>query len=152
VFADGAPEESGLRERVYNHPEAVTPTRIEVVAETLDQHVASLRGLRFIKIDVEGAEMNVLCGATDVLARYRPVVSVEYGRPAYSVYGHGTFALFDFAEQHGYAMYDIFAHRLSREDWAIACDSVYWDYFMVPVEAQAAFARDVPPIESDSAR
>ncbi len=150
VFADGAPEESGLRERVYNHPEAVTPTRIEVVAETIDQHADSLEGLRFIKIDVEGAEMNVLRGATGVLARYRPVVSVEYGRPAYSVYGHDTFTLFDFAEQHGYAMYDIFAHRLDREGWAIACDSVYWDYFMVPVEAEAAFARDVPPIEPDS--
>ncbi|MFI4970395.1 MAG: FkbM family methyltransferase [Lysobacterales bacterium] len=145
VHAQGAPEESGLRERVYNRPEAVTPVRIEVRAEKLDHYAGVLAGLRFVKIDVEGAEMNVLRGATAVLERYRPIVSVEYGRPAYGAYGHDTFTLFDFAEQHGFAMYDIFANRLGREEWALACDSVYWDYFMVPLEKEAGFVRDVPP-------
>lgn len=150
VVAEGAPEESGLRERVYNNPGAVTPRRIEVTAQTLDHYADTLRGLRFIKIDVEGAEMNVLQGAIGVLEHYRPVVSVEYGRPAYGVYGHDTFTLFDFAERHGFAMYDIFAHRLDRAAWAIACDSVYWDYFMVPVESEDGFARAVPPLDPDA--
>jgi FkbM family methyltransferase len=150
VFADGAPEESGMRERVYNNPAAVTPRRIEVSAQTLDHYADTLQGLRFVKIDVEGAEMNVLRGAAAVLARYRPVVSVEYGRPAYGAYGHDTYTLFDFAEQHGFALYDIFAHRLDRGDWAIACDSVYWDYFMVPLESEAAFASIVPPLDPDT--
>ena len=150
VYADGAPEESGLRERVYNHPAAVTPRRIEVSAQTLDHYADTLRGLRFVKIDVEGAEMNVLRGAAAVLARYRPVVSVEYGRPAYGAYGHDTFTLFDFAERHGFAMYDIFAHRLDRAAWAIACDSVYWDYFMVPLESETGFTDAVPPLDPDT--
>ncbi|HEX7769264.1 MAG TPA: FkbM family methyltransferase [Dokdonella sp.] len=150
VFADGAPEESGLRQRVYNNPAAVTPTRIEVEARMLDQYAGELDGLRFIKIDVEGAELNVLRGARAVLAAHRPVVSVEYGRPAYGAYGHDTFTLFDFAEAHGYAMYDIFAHRLDREAWGIACDSVYWDYFMVPLESEASFAQAVPPLDPDA--
>jgi FkbM family methyltransferase len=147
VHAQGAPEESGLRERVYNRPEAVTPIRIEVIAEKLDRYADVLAGLRFVKIDVEGAEMNVLHGATAVLEHYRPIVSVEYGRPAYGAYGHDTFTLFDFAEQHGFVMYDIFANRLGRKEWALACDSVYWDYFMVPTEGEAAFARCVPPVD-----
>ncbi|HEY6943036.1 FkbM family methyltransferase [Dokdonella sp.] len=149
VHAVGAPEESGLRERTYNNPTAVTPTRIEVEARRLDAYVDALAGLRFIKIDVEGAEMNVLRGAVDVLARYRPVLSVEYGRPAYGAYGHDTWTLFDFAERHGYAMYDVFAHRLDRTDWGIACDSVYWDYFMVPLEREGEFAHAVPPLAPD---
>jgi FkbM family methyltransferase len=150
VVAEGAPEESGLRERVYNNPGSVTPRRIEVTAQTLDHFADSLRGLRFVKIDVEGAEMNVLRGAVGVLERYRPVVSVEYGRPAYGAYGHDAFTLFDFAERHGFAMYDIFAHRLDRAGWAIACDSVYWDYFMVPVESEDGFASAVPPLDPDA--
>jgi FkbM family methyltransferase len=149
VHAKGAPEESGLRQRTYNDPRKVTPTAIEVLAQRLDGHIDALGGLRFIKIDVEGAEMNVLRGAEAVLARHRPIVSVEYGRPAYGAYGHDTFTLFDFAGQHGYAMYDIFAHRLDRDEWGIACDSVYWDYFMVPFEQEAEFARAVPPLAPD---
>lgn len=150
VVAEGAPEESGLRERVYNNPGSVTPRRIEVTAQTLDHYADTLHGLRFVKIDVEGAEMNVLQGAVGVLERYRPVVSVEYGRPAYGAYGHDAFTLFDFAERHGFAMYDIFAHRLDRAAWAIACDSVYWDYFMVPVESEDGFASAVPPLDPDA--
>jgi len=150
VHAVGAPEESGLRERSYNRPGAVTPTRIEVTAERLDSHADALHGLRFIKIDVEGAEMNVLHGAVEVLSRYRPIVSVEYGRPAYGAYGHETFTLFDFAEQHGYAMYDIFGHRLDRAAWSVACDSVYWDYFMVPLENTGGFAARVAPLPPEA--
>jgi len=146
VHAVGSPEESGLRERTYNNPGAVTPTRIEVEARRLDSYIDALEGLRFVKIDVEGAEMNVLRGAVEVLARYRPVLSVEYGRPAYGAYGHDAWTLFDFAEEHGYAMYDVFAHRLDRADWAVACDSIYWDYFMVPLEREGEFARAVPPL------
>lgn len=148
VHAVGAPEESGFRERSYNNPGIVKPTHIEVAAARLDEYADALDGLRFIKIDVEGAEMNVLRGAVEVLARYRPVVSVEYGRPAYGVYGHDIFTLYDFAEQNGYAMYDVFGHGLDRASWAIACDSVYWDYFMVPNERRDWFAAHVAPLSA----
>ena len=150
VHAVGAPEESGLRERKYNHPEIVTPTRVEVVVERLDRYGDALHGLRFIKVDVEGAELNLLRGATGVLARYRPIVSVEYGRSAYGAYGHDTFTLFDFAEEHGFVMYDIFGHRLDRAAWAIACDSIYWDYFMVPRESMDWFAARVAPLPPEA--
>lgn len=146
VHAKGAPEESGLRERAYNHPDAVVPTRIEVEAQRLDRYADALDGLRFIKIDVEGAEMNVLEGATAVLDRHRPWLSVEYGRPAYGAYGHETHTLFDFAERHGYLMYDLFGHHLDRASWGVACDSIYWDYFMIPAEQREQFERRMPPL------
>lgn len=142
IHAEGSPEESGLRERVYNRPEATRPTPIEVQVERLDRYARDRAGLAFIKIDVEGAEIACLRGARETLARHRPVVSVEYGQPAYSAYGHGKMTLFDLAAEQGYVLHDLFGHRLAdRASWELACDSVYWDYLMLPREREAELVR-----------
>ena len=149
VFAEGSPEESGLRQRVYNLPEQAKPRAIEVATERLDRYVDAVENLKYVKIDVEGGEMNVLNGGVEVLARRRPLVSVEYGHPGYSVYGHSLYTLFDFAEHHGYVLYDIFANRLGRVEWPHSCDAICWDFFMVPVEKEDDFAHAVPPVPID---
>ena len=149
VHAQGTPEESGLRERIYNSPTTANPHVIEVTAEKLDRYVDDIPRLKYIKIDVEGGEMNVLAGGTRMLRAHRPLVSVEYGRPGYSAYGHTLFTLFDFAEANDYVMYDIFANRLGREQWPQSCDCICWDFFMVPAEKETEFARLVPPVAVD---
>jgi FkbM family methyltransferase len=55
------------------------PTRYRVRARPLDDIVAELRLSRvdFMKLDVEGAEMLVLKGAKQTLARFRPALLVE---------------------------------------------------------------------------
>lgn len=53
---------------------------IDVPMKTLDE-IASSRGFqrtRFLKIDVEGAELFVLRGATEILRRQRPIVYAEF--------------------------------------------------------------------------
>lgn len=147
VHAQGTPEESDLLERVYNSPQEAKPHVIEVTAEKLDRYVDEIPRLKYIKIDVEGGEMNVLAGGTRMLSVHRPIVSVEYGRPGYTVYGHTLFTLFDFAEANGYVMYDVFANRLGRAEWPQSCDSICWDFFMVPAEKETEFARLVPPVD-----
>jgi FkbM family methyltransferase len=149
VHAEGTPEESGLRQRVYNTPAAARPRQIEVAVETLDDQLESVPGLRYVKVDVEGGEMDVLSGARGVLSKQRPFLSVEYGQPGYSAYGHGLFTLFDFAEAGEYAMYDVFGHRLGRGEWPRSCDVICWDFFMVPVEKTAEFEHFVPPVALD---
>jgi len=51
---------------------------LQVPCLTLDQWVgeAGLRRVDFIKADIEGAERNLLRGATDVLKRFRPHLSI----------------------------------------------------------------------------
>jgi FkbM family methyltransferase len=139
VHAVGAPEESGLIERVYNRPEATQPTTIDVQVGRLDDVAASFDRIDFIKIDIEGGEIDCLSGGERTLERCRPVISVEYGFPAYSRYGWKPETLFDFAKSRRYGVFDLFGNELSeRGDWLRFCDQMYWDYFLVPNERAEA--------------
>ncbi|MBO9513998.1 MAG: FkbM family methyltransferase [Variovorax sp.] len=147
VFAQGCPEESGLRQRVYNMPDRAQPTIIHVRVDTLDNYAREFGRLDFVKIDVEGGEIGCLKGAQETIARLRPLISVEYGFPSYSAYGHTKQTLFDLAASYGYVLYDIFLNRLAQQDdWLAACDALCWDYIMVPIEKEAEFvARMLQP-------
>jgi FkbM family methyltransferase len=144
TYAQGTPEESGLRQRTYNLPDQANPTLIEVNVETLDRITARLSEVSFIKIDIEGGEIDCLGGGLQTLKRLRPVLSVEYGFPSYSAYGHTKDTLFNFATSQDYLLYDVFLNPLKTIfEWRSACDYLYWDYFMVPVEKEAEFLERV---------
>ena len=151
VFNQQAPEESGLRRRQYNNEELAQPVTLSVQCERLDDQ-AQIHRCDFIKIDVEGAELDVLQGGRQFLARHRPLVSIEYGYPAYSVYGREPGDLFDKAQEIGYVVTDLLGQPfLSRSDWLLAVDRYYWDYLLVPQERAAQvwqqllqFAEPVP--------
>ena len=49
----------------------------------------------FVKIDVEGAEEEMLLGAAETLRRHRPVVAFEHGRGSADVYGTTPGAIHD---------------------------------------------------------
>jgi len=54
------------------------PTMVKMI--TIDQyvHIGALPRVDLIKIDVEGAELDVLLGAQETLKKFRPVVLVEF--------------------------------------------------------------------------
>lgn len=134
-----SPEESGLRERIYNQP-GTKIERIKVGVSTVDSEAAGL-SVGFIKIDIEGGEIDCLVGSRQTLARCRPVISVEYGFPSYSKYGHTKDTLFNAAQAAGYAMGDLFGNPItSLEEWRDVCDVSYWDYFMIPLERLDAWS------------
>ncbi|MGA3005788.1 MAG: FkbM family methyltransferase [Acetobacteraceae bacterium] len=135
VHARGTPEESGLRRKVYNRPDLVDPKEIEVEVRKLDDFLSDLAALAFVKIDAEGAEILCLRGASAALERFRPFVSVEYGRPSYSAYGNEPRTLFDVARSFGYIVGDLFgAVCADLAEWETVCDFAYWDWFLVPEE------------------
>ncbi len=135
VFARGTPEESGLRQRVYNHPELADPTIIQVATTRIDDHTEDVGRITFMKIDVEGGELTCLASAPNTIAKHRPVISVEYGKPSYSVFGHDRDDMHSFATGAEYKIFDLFLNDLSAiADWRSACDSVYWDFILVPDE------------------
>lgn len=140
VFAQGLPGESGLKPRVFNDPAAANPTTIRVERGVLDDFSRSLDRLDYVKMDIEGGELDCLDGASDVWRRLRPVLSVEYGAAAYEAYGRARRDLWDVCASHRYMLTDIFGTPIPTLDvWMAVCDRVYWDYFCVPEEKRERF-------------
>ncbi|KJJ94849.1 hypothetical protein UB43_27635 [Pseudomonas sp. 21] len=141
TYAQGTPEESGLVQRVFNAPELAKPTLIQVNVDCLDNYTRQLESVAYIKIDIEGAEIDCLRGATDALSRLRPIFSIEYGSLAFKAYGHTAGTLYDLAADNDYVLFDIFLNRLDqRSDWLEAVDYLCWDFFLVPREMADKFA------------
>ncbi len=88
------PGYSGLRRRSYEFGEPII-REITVRTRTLDELYPPDRPLRFIKIDVEGAEYLVLQGGKRTLMKYRPYIVFEHGRGAATFYDIRPEQLYD---------------------------------------------------------
>lgn len=69
---------SGLKRQPY--PIKVQPITIEVEIRRLDDVIPPEVCVTFIKIDVEGAELDVLRGAEQIIKRCKPVILFEHAR------------------------------------------------------------------------
>ncbi len=140
IVNQAAPEESGLRERLYNDPGTKRLQTIAVEVSTLDALGDQLgERIDYIKIDTEGAEIDILRGAARTLARHQPIVSVEYGLSSYRAYGHDRMTLYETATELGYRLCDLFGNPFDREQWDNVVDRFYWDYYLVPDDRAADF-------------
>lgn len=82
------PAYSGIKRRRFDRPDEVVE-EIEVRLVRLDDLVDPSTKISFVKIDVEGAEVQVLRGAKQLLKRNKPVVVFEHGLGGADVYGTG---------------------------------------------------------------
>ena len=142
VFNANSPEESGLRERVYNDPDNRKVETLRVPRATLDDWMSKLNRVDYVKIDTEGGEVDIIRGGRELIRRYRPILSIEYGASSYRVYGHTQDTLFDLMAELDYGLFDLFGHALAtREEWRACSDNYYWDFSGVPTEASTSFSR-----------
>ena len=87
-FVRNAPAYSGLKRRQYKvHSPAVS--QIDVDVRRLDDVIPQELHTDFIKIDVEGAEFQVLKGGKNLIKRCSPVIVFEFGLGASDYYGSG---------------------------------------------------------------
>jgi FkbM family methyltransferase len=80
-YIPSMPGFSGLREVAPGHPKV---ERLTVRTARLDDVLDPELAIDLIKIDVEGAELQVLDGAERTLSRWRPMVLLEHGLAARS--------------------------------------------------------------------
>lgn len=137
VRAEGSLSESGLRQRHYNNPESVVPEIINVSVSTIDMIVEkmNLSSIDYIKMDIEGGELDAISGARESIQRFRPIISLEYGPQAYGAYGYKQDDLFNVSTQLGYRIFDPFMQDIGDRDvWNFAKNRYCWDYFIIPLE------------------
>lgn len=87
------------------------PTEQTVPVVTIDQALAGLTSLSLLHIDAEGAELDVLAGATSTIRRFRPLIYLEVDRPAIQ---HGLPSVL---EQHDYHAYVHCPPLYSSANW-----------------------------------
>lgn len=79
------PAYSGIKKRTYKSDEAIE--QIKVPTDRLDALIPDSIRIDFLKIDVEGGELQVLEGAREHIARSKPVIIFEHGIGASDHYG-----------------------------------------------------------------
>ena len=80
--------------------------KITVPASTLDALLGD-QHVDFVKIDVEGAEFNVLQGARQLITRSRPVILFEFGLGGADFFGVDAAKMFDLLSSFDYAVYTV---------------------------------------------
>jgi hypothetical protein len=95
--------------------------------------------VRFIKIDTEGAEFNVILGAKETIARLRPVVSFQFGENSYRAYDLDPGAVHRFFGQLNYGIFSIFGDTLDEKTFVRhSREQLYWEYIACPSVHRAA--------------
>jgi FkbM family methyltransferase len=95
---------------------------ISVPAMTLDQILfekasREIMRLSFIKIDVEGGEFDVLCGAEKVLKKYKPIIVFEYkAQDTMDLYQHTNEDFFSFFEKNEYQLFLFEGGEFNKND------------------------------------
>jgi FkbM family methyltransferase len=117
---------SGLRRSPEISDERGNPEYITVAVSTLDAEIGELRP-QVIKIDVEGAEREVLEGARSVLSQARPIVIFEHVAAAAALYGAASEACWDLLHDLGYRIFSVTGDGpFSRSAFAVSTQVVNW--------------------------
>ena len=121
---------SGLRNRYYLQNHQVKQIRVGLT--TLDTVCRDLDRIDFIKLDLEGAELDALRGGRRTLERFRPAVAIEQDQNSPASFGYSWDDLLEYFDSLQYEIYDLFGLRYSEAAMFEGC--AVWDFVGLPAE------------------
>jgi FkbM family methyltransferase len=125
------PELSGFRRRAY--PGDLETRAITVATDALDRALPEGYVPALIKLDVEGAELQVLRGARETLRRHTPLLVFEHGAGGADYYGTRSEDVHDLLAEVGYRIFDIDGGGpYTREAFAALFDQPLWVFVAHP--------------------
>lgn len=133
-YVKNAPAYSGLKRRDYDN---ITPEieEIKVEKKKLDDCIPVDLNVRFIKIDVEGGEFNVLKGAERILKDSKPFLLFEFGLGASDFYETNPSEFYDFLTTFGYSIYALQAYLEKKDAFSkeafVSCHENKEEYYFI---------------------
>lgn len=103
LYVPELPGWSGLKLQPY--PKTVKPQNITVNVRKLDNIIPENLNISFIKIDVEGAELQVLRGAESLIKRCKPIIFFECAKIHHTHYSTTPEEVFDFFKKCGLGVF-----------------------------------------------
>jgi FkbM family methyltransferase len=132
TFVKSRPGYSGFRERSYPAREELEILQVKV--ERLDDVLPADYAPALIKIDVEGAELEVLRGGLETIRRFKPLVVFEHGLGAADYYDTSPEEIFELFAAAEMRIFDLDGggpytrEQLSRS----FAEAARWNYFARP--------------------
>jgi len=127
-------EDPGLKlRRAYN----AVPNefqKIQVGVFRLDDLIPTGSKIEFIKMDVEGGELDVLSGASRLLEYSRPIVAFECGAASFLGYHRAPEKIFNIFSALEYQIFSITGDRMFDSGFFSNASYAqnYWDYIALP--------------------
>lgn len=90
---------------------------IKVPITTLDKYIQKngISSIDFVKIDVEGGELDVLKGGTNMLKTLRPILMCECNNIRTLQWGYPVTQLYQFLEDHNYSWFQVMANGFLKK-------------------------------------
>jgi FkbM family methyltransferase len=101
-----APAYSGIKQRKY----AVENPDLEIIqveVQRLDELIPKAKNIRLIKLDVEGAELDVLRGTTRILKECQPYILFEFGLGSAEYYQASPQEMFSLMEENSMQIFTL---------------------------------------------
>ncbi len=128
-----APAMSGLRQRADLPAHAQEVERFAVRLDKLDEALPAGYVPSLVKIDVEGAELLVMRGAAETLARHRPFVIFEHGIGGADLYGSKPGEVWDLLDGAGLRIFDLEGDGpYTRDRFEAVFTEPVWNFLAAP--------------------